>query len=111
MTGDVVKFITVVEQRGDGWISIGEVAREVGLTPKLLQRLCKCHFGITPRKYLTRHRLTLARRMLERGSSVTAAATEYEFWQLGRFAHEYKKLFGELPSSTRGHHAYHTGSS
>jgi hypothetical protein len=46
----------------------------------------------------------LARRALMLGdpakANVTQTATEYGFWELGRFAVSYRQLFGEPPSAT-----------
>jgi AraC-like DNA-binding protein len=46
----------------------------------------------------------LARRALRQAdplaTTVTVIATEHGFWDLGRFAAVYRKLFGELPSET-----------
>ena len=48
----------------------------------------------------------MARRALREATpdamTVTDVATRYGFWQLGRFAVEYRSLFGELPSVTLG---------
>jgi AraC-like DNA-binding protein len=33
-------------------------------------------------------------------STITEIATEFGFWELGRFSLEYRRLFGESPSTT-----------
>jgi len=49
-------------------------------------------------------RMHPARRALRTGApartTVTEIATQSGFWQFGRFAGEYKSLFGETPSVT-----------
>jgi AraC-like DNA-binding protein len=57
-----------------------------------------------PKQYLLLRRMNLARHALSVGdplvTTVTEVATEHGFWQFGRFAGDYKFLFGELPSVT-----------
>jgi len=56
-----------------------------------------------PTRYLWLRRVHLARRALGRADPATATVTEiatnYGFWELGRFSVAYRSLFGESPSS------------
>jgi AraC family ethanolamine operon transcriptional activator len=59
---------------------------------------------MSPTEYLRRRRMQLAHRTLRNGGSdaatISAVARRYGFWSLGRFAADYRALFGELPSAT-----------
>ena len=59
---------------------------------------------MSPAKYLKRYRMTQSRLKLLAADpaelSVTGVANSWGFWELGRFAVEYRQLFGESPSQT-----------
>jgi AraC-like DNA-binding protein len=59
---------------------------------------------MSPAKYLKRYRMTQARLDLlgadPVSATVTQIATSWGFWELGRFAGEYRRLFEESPSET-----------
>jgi AraC-like DNA-binding protein len=86
----------------DRSIYLAELCTAVGASERTLRACCQEHLGMTPIRYLCLRRLHLARRRLLRAepetTTVTEIATEFGFWQLGRFAVEYRALFGELPS-------------
>ncbi len=81
-----------------------EMAEAVGASLRSLSVCCQEHLGIGPKKYLLLRRMHLARQALSSANSsvstVTDVATQYGFWQFGRFAGRYKELFGESPSVT-----------
>jgi AraC-like DNA-binding protein len=100
------RFRRAVEENPDQALYIPELCGSIGVSERTLRGCCQEQLGMSPKQYLLLHRMHLARRALrERASTattVTEIATRYGFWQFGRFAGEYKSLFGELPSATLG---------
>jgi transcriptional regulator GlxA family with amidase domain len=78
-----------------------ELAELIGVSARTLQNATHRCRGMSLHSYVRWTRLTAARQKLRRGAtSVKNAALESGFWHFGDFARQYRKLFGELPSST-----------
>jgi AraC family ethanolamine operon transcriptional activator len=79
-----------------------DICGALGTNTRALRRLFPEAFGTSPGNYLRLRRLHLARRGLVSGqfASVTKAAVHFGFFDLGRFAASYRRLFGEMPSHT-----------
>lgn len=80
--------------------SVEEICLALGVSRRTLQYCFQEAVGTRPATYLRAARMNGARRAIKSGESVTAAATRWGFWHFGRFAREYRLLFGELPSAT-----------
>ena len=98
------RFRRVVEENPDQPLFIPEICKAIRVPGRTLRMCCQEHLGMGPKRYLLLRRLHMARRALREATpdamTVTDVATRYGFWQLGRFAVEYRSLFGELPSVT-----------
>ena len=98
------RFHQVVEESPGDPLYIPEMCKAIGVSESTLRMCCREHLGMAPKRYLWLRRMALTRRALRRteprATSVTATATRYGFWELGRFAVEYQRLFGESPSAT-----------
>jgi len=83
-------------------LPLTEVCARLGVPLRSLNAYSNEVLGLSAALYLRRRRLHAARgAMLEgRAESVTMAATQNGFWELGRFAGDYQEVFGELPSQT-----------
>ena len=85
-------------------ITVPQFAAQIDVGQRNLELAFKKHLGITPRRYLNSVRMQQAYRELRSRSAASHCVTEvigyWGFNEFGRFAGEYHKLFGELPSET-----------
>lgn len=84
-------------------IQLELLAQVSGVRPRTLETHFKTFLGTTPLGWVRRMRLARARQeLLHSGpqATVTDVALASGFTQLGRFATQYRKTFGELPSTT-----------
>jgi AraC-like DNA-binding protein len=93
----------VLEANPDRTLYVAELCAAVGASDGTLRACCQEYLGMSPMRYLWLRRMNLARRALltadPAASSVTGIATNFGFWELGRFAVAYRSLFGESPSA------------
>ncbi|MGD7653252.1 MAG: helix-turn-helix domain-containing protein [Verrucomicrobiales bacterium] len=85
-------------------LSVGEICGLLGISQRTLEHAFREFCGTTPYHFLKYHRMNLAHRELLEAdparASVTEIATCRGFFELGRFAVEHRKFFGESPSET-----------
>ena len=98
------RLVDLLHAQRSELLHASELARLAGLDERTLRREFFAHFGISVGRYLRLRRLNDVRRELAdpRGEieSVTQAATKHGFFDLGRFAANYRRTFGENPSAT-----------
>jgi AraC-like DNA-binding protein len=98
------RFHPMLEANPQRALYLSDLCAEVGVAERTLQRCCHEHLGIGPKRFLLLRRMHLTRRALREAdaaaTTVARIATQFGFWELGRFAVSYKYLFGESPSFT-----------
>jgi AraC family ethanolamine operon transcriptional activator len=90
--------------------TVSEFCRQAGVSAPSLYRGFMERFGIGPKRYLHIRRLEGVRRELRSAPPevrIVDVANGWGFWHMGRFAADYRKQFGELPSQTlHGAHGF-----
>ena len=103
----VERASTILRTRAAEGVRIKDVSRLAGISERALRNAFQQEHGLSPKQFDLRQRLLSARRALSfEGASgtVTTIASEFGFFELGRFARIYKQLFGESPSQTMKAH-------
>jgi AraC-like DNA-binding protein len=98
------KLIELMDDRPEDMLSMTHVCDALGVPERTLNLLCREFFGISAMRYVRGRRMDHVRRLLLTAdpahASITAFATQFGFWDLGRFAEAYRDRYGELPSHT-----------
>lgn len=84
-------------------ISVEQLCLVSASSISTLERAFKDQFGVSPKRYLVASRLCGSHRALlnrDDHRTVTEIAFDWSFWHMGKFASDYKKMFGQLPSET-----------
>lgn len=89
-------------------ITIAALSQTVGVSERTLRNAFADVHRESPKRYFLNQRLQSVRQALSDAgntvATVTAVATDYGFYELGRFALQYRALFGESPSETLRRH-------
>lgn len=95
-----------IESRAQDDLSQADLAQACGVTPRAVQYAFRRHLGCTPSDYLKQVRLDLVHQTFCDGTadSVADAAARYGFFNPGRFAADYRRVFNENPRETLTRH-------
>ncbi|HJS09056.1 MAG TPA: AraC family transcriptional regulator, partial [Pirellulales bacterium] len=99
----LMRALAWLNGRLDQPIQLETLAAAAGVRPRTLEAHFKLYLRTTPLGWVRRMRLARARQQLlltDEDANVTAVAQANGFTELGRFAGQYRRQFGELPSQT-----------
>ena len=98
------RAIDLIRQMPAEGVAISELCQTIGASERTLRYAFCERVGVPPKAYIKALRLSRVRSTLGSAScgqfTVQDVATQWGFWHLSQFSHDYRKLFGELPSQT-----------
>jgi len=97
------KAATLIEEHCAEPLTSADIAEAVGVSVRSLQEGFQHHLGTTPMAHLRGARLRRVHEALSSGDAalnVTDVAMSWGVTHMGRFAQEYRQMFGESPSQT-----------
>lgn len=97
--------VDVVEANPTEYLSTARLATAMGVSVRALQAGFRAVLGTTPHAYVLDVRLRRAHNELvsahpDDGATVTEIARRWGFGNVGRFAEQYRSVYGEKPSET-----------
>ncbi|WP_448953221.1 GlxA family transcriptional regulator [Labrys neptuniae] len=98
----VRKALLLAQQSLDAPLSVGQIARHLGITKRSLERHFESALATSPRAAFMEMRLSLARHMVETsGKSFAAIAVECGFSDSAHFSRRFRQRFAVTPSEFR----------
>jgi transcriptional regulator GlxA family with amidase domain len=99
---ELIRAAALMEQYIEEPLSMAEIARLVGLSPRQLQRMFKHYTQTSPIRYYLQLRLRRARELLSQsGMSVMSVTVACGFRSAAHFSKSYREQFGCSPSRER----------
>ena len=84
--------------------SYSQFCRISGISERTLQRAFRDHYGVSPKAYAKAIHLNKIYKKLinsnPQDTTISEVAGNSGFWHMGQFASDYRRHFGELPSTT-----------
>ncbi|MFG1926821.1 helix-turn-helix transcriptional regulator [Cryptosporangium sp. NPDC048952] len=99
------RAVAYIEANPDVDVTVADIAQAAHVTPRTVQIAFRRHLDTTPMAYLRRVRLDRAHADLQAavpgdGATVASVAARWGYAQPGRFAGDYRALYGRHPSRT-----------
>ena len=99
----IVEAVLPAIMRADECPQVADLCRMAGTSERTLYYAFIDRFGIPPARFMKLFRLNRVRAALcgaRPPISIADTANRWDFWHMGQFARDYRRLFGEAPSQT-----------
>jgi AraC-like DNA-binding protein len=98
------RFEALLHAQPNRHFRMAEICAALDVPTGVLRLACEEQLGMGPTEYVSRRQMQLVHRALLNGgpgpANIYAIARRYRFRSLGRFAVDYRAIYGELPSET-----------
>lgn len=97
------RALEVLEAPENFPITVAQLCAMVGVSAPSLYRAFREELGVSPKQYIQSRVLSAVRSELVAatpGTQINDIANAWGIWHMGKFAADYRNMFGELPSET-----------